>query len=94
MKRLLFALPVLLLAACEADAPVSVIEGWHMTGANAANLTAMAANPRDLIAGRRGRIGDARQAVGAIDHVWQDRPKPLLDATKSGSPVGGAGGAN
>jgi hypothetical protein len=94
MKRLLFALPVCLLAACETNAPDGgVVEGWHITGVNAANLAAMAANPRDLIVGQDDRHGDGRQAAGAIDHIWQDRPKQLLDATKSAS-SGGSGATN
>jgi hypothetical protein len=94
MKPFLAVLPVLLLAACEIGAPVGVMEGWHMTGANVANLAAMAAHPHDLVSGRdgpgRSALGDARQAVVGIDHIWQDQPKSLPDASKfSGGSKGG-----
>jgi hypothetical protein len=95
MKPFLAVLPALLLAACETDAPVGVMEGWHMTGANAANLTAMAARPHDLVSGRdglgRSALGDARQAVVGIDRIWQDQPKTLLDASKSSGGSKGGG---
>ena len=94
MKSFLAVLPVLLLAACEIGAPVGVMEGWHMTGANVANLTAMAARPRDLVSGRDGpapsALGHARQAVIGIDRIWQDQPKALPDTSKfSGGSKGG-----
>ena len=93
MKPYLAVLPVLLLAACETDVPVGVMEGWHMTGANAANLAAMAARPRDLVRGRGGPapsgLGDARHAVIGIDRVWQDQPKALPDASNGGPKGGG-----
>jgi type IV pilus biogenesis protein CpaD/CtpE len=95
MKPFLAVLPVLLLAACETDALAGVMEGWHMTGANAANLAAMAARPSDLVSGRDGPahsgLGDARQALIGIDRIWQDQPKALPEASKSSGGSKGGG---
>jgi type IV pilus biogenesis protein CpaD/CtpE len=97
MTRISPALLVLLVAGCANTDPYRRTDVWYPTGSNTGNIAAMAARPGDLILGRSGKAGDARQAVGAIDRVWQDRRKPLLPAAASpGSAAGapGPGGPN
>jgi type IV pilus biogenesis protein CpaD/CtpE len=90
MKRCLLALPLFLLTACGSGDPYRNADTWAPSGVNAENLAAMIANPRNLVLGQNGRRADARQAAGAVDRIWQDRPKPLLSATASA----GGGGAS
>lgn len=96
MIRTVPALVLFLLAGCESADPYHRTDVWYPTGANAGNIAAMAANPRDLIAGRGSERAGARQAAGAIDRVWSDQPKPLLNAAHGAAPAGGAapGGGN
>jgi hypothetical protein len=93
MKRSLLALPLFLLAACGSGDPYRRADTWAPSGVNAENLAAMIADPRNLVLGQRGGRPDAQQAVGAVDRIWQDRPKPLLSATAPAG-GGGAGGSN
>jgi hypothetical protein len=53
---------------------------WHPNGSNAANIAAMAADPHDLIRGRRGET-DSRQAADAITRLWQAKAKPQADGS-------------
>lgn len=70
---------------------------WHPTGAPTANLAAQLVNPRDLAVGRGATEGDAKESTLAIEHVWQDHPKPLSTgqsaATGAASGPGASGGA-
>ena len=66
---------------------------WRPTGAPTANLAAQLVNPRDLAIGRGASEGDAKEAVTAIDRVWQDRPKQTSVASSSAGTGGGAPGA-
>jgi type IV pilus biogenesis protein CpaD/CtpE len=92
MMRISVALLVLLVAGCASSDPYRRTDVWYPTGANAGNIAAMVAEPRDLILGHGGDRADARQAAGAVDRVWQDRKKPLLNAAGAASPTGGAPG--
>ena len=58
-------------------------------------IAAMVANPQDLIHGRGVNKSDPKVANTAIQHIWTDTPKSLLDATgqSSGGGGGGAGGS-
>jgi hypothetical protein len=94
MNRIVLALPVFLLTACGTPDPYSHSDSWSPSGANAQNLAATIVNPRDLILGRGGSHAVGRQATGAVDRIWQDRPKPLLDATASPGGGASAAGAN
>jgi hypothetical protein len=91
MMRITLALPVLLVVGCTSSDPYRRTDVWYPTGANAGNIAAMVAKPRDLILGHSGDRADARQAAGAVDRVWQDRKKPLLNAGAA-PPTGGAPG--
>jgi len=92
MMRINLALPVLLVAGCASFDPYRRTDVWYPTGANAGNIAAMVAEPRDLILGHGGDRADARQAAGAVDRVWQDRKKPLLNAASAAPLTGGASG--
>ena len=62
--------------------PYRASDFWHPAGANAGNLAAMAARPRDLIVGPAARAPHGRTAsADAVDRVWQDRAEPADRAT-------------
>lgn len=64
---------------------------WHPTGAPTANLAAQLDNPRDLVSGRGGIEGDAKESSLAVERVWQDRPKQITaPSSGSGSSTGGS----
>ncbi|MGE0226254.1 MAG: hypothetical protein AB7F35_24100 [Acetobacteraceae bacterium] len=65
---------------------------WRPTGANAANLAAMVANPNDLIRGTDSRRTDTKASVIAVDRIWSDRPRPFHSS--AGGKSGGGGGGN
>ncbi|MDE2516421.1 MAG: hypothetical protein KGL12_10375 [Rhodospirillales bacterium] len=65
---------------------------WSPTGANQANLAAMAVNPEDLIQGRGASEGIPAVMVSApVDRVLADKPKALPDGSQSSGGGGGAG---
>ena len=85
----LLMLPVL--AGCATLDPYERPGQWQPVGANARNLAAMVANPRDLIRGH----GDARvtgvQATTPVTALLAGKPAPLPnDSSQSGtgSPAG------
>lgn len=61
---------LLFLAGCASRDPYYRTDVWRPTGANAANIAVMAADPHDLIRGR----GDTRQLAKApelaVEKVW------------------------
>jgi type IV pilus biogenesis protein CpaD/CtpE len=63
--------------------------GWRPVGANAGNIAAMVAEPRDLIRGRGDGSENSNPSAVAVIHIWQDQPKPLLDKTGGSSGAGG-----
>lgn len=97
-----FALSFLLATAgCSTvEDPMMRAGTWHQTGANAANLAAMVANPHDLIAGEAadGTIGP--EAALPVARLKEDKVKPLpgnaivqlggTTTNNSGSSGGGA----
>lgn len=91
MIRAGIALLALALASCEANDPYRASDLWQPAGANAGNLAAMAARPRDLVVGRGGRLTDGRLSADAVDRVWQDRAKPLTPATGSTATTSNSG---
>jgi type IV pilus biogenesis protein CpaD/CtpE len=93
MTRIILTTLVLLVAGCANTDPYRRTDVWYPTGSNAGNIAAMVARPNDLILGRTGNAGDARQATSAIDRVWQDRAKPLASETGSSSAPSGASGS-
>jgi type IV pilus biogenesis protein CpaD/CtpE len=88
MIRNSLTLAACLVAGCASPDLDRSTSKWHPTGANAANIAAMVANPRDMIRGRGGRGTDARQAAGAIGRVWQGPTQSLPDA--AGAAASGA----
>lgn len=81
MIRAGIVLLALALAACDATDPYRASDVWQPTGANAGNMAAMAARPRDLIVGRGGRFTDGHLSADAVERLWQDRTRPLAPAT-------------
>lgn len=84
---------LLILAGCDSRQPYLRTDVWQPTGANAANLAAQVANPRDLIAGRSDARQSANAPVAAVGHIWADQPKPLGGGGSGGGGAGSAGGA-
>lgn len=84
------------LSSCANRDPYQRTDVWRPTGANAANLAAMVADPHDLIRGRgTNRQFNKAQDI-AVEHVWQDKPKPFgfgSTSGSSGSSGGGSGGS-
>jgi len=85
-----------LLGGCEDRDPYHRTDVWYPSGVNAGNIAAMVANPADLISGHGTQRSDGKEAVTAVNHVWQDKPKPLLDpvGTDSGSSGSGSSGSS
>jgi type IV pilus biogenesis protein CpaD/CtpE len=77
MSRLTTVLLVLAVAGCAADDPFRSNYSWQPTGANAGNLAAMAAKPRDLVFGRGGAPKGDRLQADAVERVWEGRARPL-----------------
>jgi hypothetical protein len=78
------------LAGCANFEPYHRTDVWYPSGSNAGNIAAMAVDPADLIHGRGGKAGDAPQAAGAIDRIWEGHPKPLGSTGGTSSAAGGA----
>jgi hypothetical protein len=92
MIRTFLFVMVAFAAGCANVEPYHRTDVWYPTGSNAGNIAAMAANPNDLIRGRSGQQGDARQAATAIDRIWEGHPKPLGIAGATPAPTGAAAG--
>ena len=82
-----------LLGGCEDRDPYRRTDVWYPSGVNAGNIAAMVANPADLISGHGVQRSDGKEAVTAVDRVWQDKPKPLLDPSGKQGGSGGSGGS-
>ncbi|GAC1340316.1 MAG: hypothetical protein NVSMB18_10110 [Acetobacteraceae bacterium] len=81
MTRLMSVLLVLCAGGCAANDPYRASDRWQPTGANAGNLAAMAATPRDLVAGRSRRSGSGRPEIDAVERLWDGRARPLASVT-------------
>ena len=66
---------------------------WHPLATPESNLAAQLVDPHDLIRGRGGPEGDAKQADLSVERVWQDRPKQVSDVTGTSSGGGTNGGS-
>ena len=83
-----------LLPGCAGPDPYDFPHTWRPTGANDANLAAMAVRPVDLARGRGTAPTDAQAAAAAVDRLRRDRVKPIGDTGGGvGGLSGGAGGA-
>jgi hypothetical protein len=89
--RIALIASVLGLAACQQMDPYSRTDEWQPNGANAGNISAMVADPYDLIRGRGVDVSDSKPSNLAIGHVWNDQPKALLDP---GGSAGASGASN
>lgn len=86
LTSLAFTGTILVLAACTSRDPYYRTDVWKPTGANAANLAAMVANPYDLISGHASSAPQlSKDQIPAVDRAWSGA------AIKSGS--GGSPGA-
>jgi hypothetical protein len=92
MRAGLLALLSLLPLGCAATDPFLREGVWNPTGANAANLATMVADPLDLARGRNDATVDGRLAGAAVTRLRHDRVKPLpaSDTMSSGSSGGGS----
>ncbi|MEO8713746.1 MAG: hypothetical protein ABI369_01900 [Acetobacteraceae bacterium] len=97
MRPLLILALALALAACEQTEPYSRAGEWHPLGANAANLRAMIADPRDLDQGRGAISAEGDIAAAAVARLRADAVKRLpassiaeIHATDTGSQAGPA----
>ncbi|MEO9189389.1 MAG: hypothetical protein ABI224_05190 [Acetobacteraceae bacterium] len=68
---------VLTLAACDRTEPYTRQGDWHPLGANAANLSAMVADPRDLYQGRGAVSSAGDLAAAAVARLRADAVKRL-----------------
>lgn len=80
MRRL--SLSILLaataLAGCgPAFDPYQAEGRWRPSGANEANLRAMLAEPRDVVAGRGTAQADGHLAAGAVERLREDKVRAL-----------------
>jgi len=83
---------LLAIGGCADRDPYLRTDVWKPTGANAANIAAMAANPQDLIHGRGVTQFDTRAPELAVEHVWTDQPKQLLGGSSASSSSGASSG--
>lgn len=81
---------LILLASCADTEPWTRPGSWTETGANAANLAAMVADPGDLAFGRASSGSSGVLAVAAIERLRQGQVKPLPESgfAPSQSPPG------
>lgn len=93
MTRICLGMMVGFLVGCANTEPYHRTDVWYPTGANAGNIAAMAVRPSDLILGRSDNEGDARQAAGAINRVWEGQTKPLSSTSSPSVSAGGASGS-
>lgn len=87
---------LLLLGGCEDRDPYRRTDVWQPTGANAGNIAAQVADPRDLIRGRSTSTADGHAATSAIEHLWAGQPHtmtPIGSMGSSGSSGAGASGS-
>ena len=93
---------LLALGGCNRD-PYQRADVWKPTGANAANMAAMVANPHDFMQGRSASGANAKAPASAVDRIWSDQPRGFSGGGGSGAaggspggggPSGGAGGGS
>lgn len=94
MRRAAIVLAVLaLLSGCAGPEPFDRPNTWRPTGANAANLAAMAARPAELARGRGTGPADGQVVAAAVERLRYGRAKPLADGNVGNSPSGASGAA-
>ena len=83
-----------LLWGCAGPDPYDFPHTWRPTGANDANLAAMAVRPADLARGRGTGPTDAQVAAAAVDRLRAGRVKALDSGGGPSSSAGAAGGGS
>jgi type IV pilus biogenesis protein CpaD/CtpE len=83
MRTFILIVTALVIVGCDSTDPYRRTDVWVPTGSNAANIAAMAANPRDLLQGRSEGRTDTRAAVINLQQLWQGQSKPLPRASVS-----------
>lgn len=84
---------LLLLSGCADRDPYRRTDVWQPTGANAANLAAMVANPHDLAVGHGSSRNLSKAQAAAVDRVWQGTPTAVGGGAASGGGGGTTGGS-
>ena len=79
---------IAMLGGCMDRDPYRRTDVWRPTGANAANIAAQVADPRDLIRGQGSPRLDTAASTLAIDRLRTDNPRSINPATRS-SAAGG-----
>ena len=92
LRRVFIVIGVLALAGCDQLDPQLKVDAWRPTGANAGNIAAMVANPRDLVSGHGMIFEDSGAATLAVGHITADQPKPMTGGGGGGSGGGSGGG--
>jgi len=84
---------IVALAGCMDRDPYRRTDVWRPTGANAANIAAMVANPKDMVRGHGTARTSSNPQMIAVERINADRPKPLPNpnATAGASAGGGSG---
>ncbi len=75
---------LVVLAGCAGVEPYDRRFTWRPTGANEANLAAMAANPADLAHGHAQGPADGQLAAMAVERLRLGHVKPLTGANDGG----------
>ena len=78
-------LALLALGGCVDVEPTNRAGLWHPTGVNARNMTAMAAQPYDLVRGRGDAGASGSSAAAAVVRLQEGRIKPLLGVSSGGN---------
>jgi hypothetical protein len=87
------SLGLLLLSGCNAIDPLKRPYMWHDSAANAHNIAAMAANPADLLHGRRSPKRRVSLDSDSVDRLWSGKTLPLTGGSAGGSGGSSGGGA-
>ena len=90
--RLILLLVLLLPAACAEMNPYTRAGMWQPTGTNARNLTAMLADPVDVVRGHGAAGADSPLAIAAAERLLAGHPTALPangSASGIGAPTGG-----
>jgi len=85
---------LLTLSGCDQLDPMLRTDRWQPTGANAGNIAAMVADPRDLISGHGDIFRESNDQGLAVTHIVTDQPKPFTSGGGGGGSSGGASGAS
>ncbi len=86
-----FGMTLVACAGCAFMDPYERVGMWRPRNANDGNLTAMVADPHDLVVGKSDRVVDASLATAAVDRMRRGTIKPL---PAENFEIGGSSGAS